>query len=40
MIFEDLEGNLKISFHSPNEGGSHLVIKDIKIENGKFLPIE
>ena len=40
MVFEDLEGNLKISFHSPNEGGSHLVIKDLKIKDGKFLPIE
>lgn len=40
MVFEDLEGNLKISFHSPNGAGSHLVIKDIRIKDGKFLPIE
>lgn len=40
MIFEDLNGNLKISFHSPNEAvGSvrpTLTIMDIKIKDGKF----
>ena len=40
MVFRDLKGNLKISFHSPNEAGSTLTIKDIAIKNGKFLPIE
>lgn len=40
MIFKDLEGNLKISFHSPNEATSTtsetLTIMDIKIKDGKF----
>ena len=40
MIFEDLQGNLKISFHSPNESKGAkretLTIMDIKIKDGKF----
>lgn len=40
MVFEDLEGNLKISFHSPNGRGSRLVIKDIRIKDGAFQPVE
>lgn len=40
MVFRDLKGNLKISFHSPNENPSILTICDLKIKNGKFLPIK
>lgn len=44
MIFKDLEGNLKISFHSPNEAKGEtretLTIMDIKIKNGKFETLE
>lgn len=44
MIFRDLKGNLKMAFHSPNsrngERRETLVIKDIKIANGKIEPIE
>lgn len=40
MIFRDLSGNLKMSFHSPNEAPSILTIRDMKIRGGKFLPID
>ncbi len=40
MVFRDLNGNLKMSFHSPNEAGSTLTIKDAVIKNGKFLPVK
>lgn len=40
MVFRDLKGNLKMSFHSPNEAPSILTIKDVKIRGGKFLPID
>lgn len=39
MVFEDLEGNLKIAFHSPNspEGKERVTISDIEVKNGKFV---
>ena len=39
MIFEDLEGNLKIAFHSPNSpsGQERVTISDIEIKDGKFV---
>lgn len=44
MIFKDLDGNLKISFHSPNakKGALRetLTIRDISIKDGKFEPLE
>ena len=40
MVFRDLKGNLKISFHSPNEHPSILTICDAKIKGGKFLPLK
>ncbi len=40
MVFRDLKGNLKMSFHSPNEAGSALTIRDIQIKNGKFQPVK
>ena len=44
MIFEDLDGNLKISFHSPNslkgDIRETLTIRDIRIKDGKFEPLD
>lgn len=39
MVFEDLEGHLKIAFHSPNSpsGSERVTIKDIEIKDGKFV---
>lgn len=39
MVFEDLEGNLKISFHLPNSpsGSERVTIRDIEIKDGKFV---
>lgn len=39
MVFEDLQGNLKIAFHSPNspEGKEQVTIMDIEVKDGKFV---
>lgn len=39
MVFEDLQGNLKIVFHSPNSpsGQERVTISDIDIKDGKFV---
>lgn len=39
MVFRDLQGNLKISFHSPNSKTETLTISDIEIKDGKFQPL-
>jgi hypothetical protein len=33
MIFEDLDGNLRISYHAPNSY-SHIIIRKVREENG------
>ena len=41
MLFKDKNGNLKISYHSPNTTGlERLTIKDVVIENNKVRIIE
>lgn len=39
MVFEDLQGNLKIVFHSPNSpsGQERVTISNIEIKDGKFV---
>lgn len=36
MVFEDLDGNLKMSFHAPNEADATFTIKDVIIRDGKL----
>ncbi|MDR2954406.1 MAG: glycoside hydrolase family 43 protein [Prevotella sp.] len=37
MLFKDFEGNMRISYHSPNDGApARIIISPVKYENGKF----
>ena len=36
MVFEDLEGNLKMAYHAPNSNSERVQIMDVKVTNGKF----
>lgn len=38
MIFRDLEGQLRVSYHSPNSGACTLTLGRISIENGRLIP--
>ena len=42
MVFKDLHGNLKLSFHTPNGGSGKetFTLRDITIKGGKFLPVK
>lgn len=44
MVFRDLQGNLKMSFHSPNSPANGkretLTIRDIQIKDGKIVPLD
>lgn len=40
MIFRDLNGLLRIAFHTPNKGNERLQIRDLQIINGKIVPLK